>query len=59
MSFASGFLEDIDEAIDWLEKAYEEHDAYLCILKYYPWIPVRLQQDSRFQSLITQMNFPE
>src|SRR5258705_10702172 len=29
MSFAYGFLGDIDEAINWLERAYEEHDAYL------------------------------
>ena len=59
MSFASGFLGDIDDAIDWLEKAYEEHDAYLCILRYYPWVPARLRQDSRFQSFISKMNFPE
>ena len=59
MSFASGFLGDIDEAINWLEKAYEEHDAYLCILRYYPWVSARLRQDSRFQSLINKMNFPE
>jgi tetratricopeptide (TPR) repeat protein len=37
MSFAYGFLGDNDKAIDWLERAYEEHDAYLCILQYYPW----------------------
>ena len=59
MSFASGFLGNIDEAINWLEKAYEEHDAYLCILRYYPWVPARLRQDSRFQSFISKMNFPE
>ncbi len=59
MSFASGFLEDIDEAFNWLERAYEEHDAYLCILQYYPWVPVKLRKDSRFQSFINRMNFPE
>jgi len=58
MSFAYGFLGDIDEAINWLERAYEEHDAYLCILKYYPWVPLQLRQDSRFNSLISKMNFP-
>jgi len=59
MSFASGFLGDIDDAINWLERAYEEHDAYLCILQYYPWVPVRLRQDSRFQSFLSKMNFPQ
>ena len=59
MSFASGFLGDIDESINWLEKAYEEHDAYLCILQYYPWVPARLRQDRRFNALISKMNFPE
>ena len=58
MSFASGFLGQIDEAIHWLERAYEEHDAYLCILKYYPWVPAGLRQDSRFQSFLVKMNFP-
>ena len=58
MSFASSFLDDIDEAFNWLERAYEEHDAYLCILHYYPWVPDKLRQDSRFQSFINKMNFP-
>ena len=59
MSFASGFLGDIDEAFNWLEKAYEEHDAYLCILQHYPWVPDNLRQDRRFQSFLNKMKFPE
>lgn len=59
MSFAYGFLNDMDEAMNWLEKAYDEHDAYLCILKYYPFMPVKLRQDSRFTSFLSKMNFPE
>ncbi len=59
MSFAEGFLGNIDEAMNWMEKAYEELDAYLCIIKYYPWVPARLRQDNRFNSLISKMNFPE
>ena len=58
MSFACGFLGDVDEAIDWLERAYEEHDAYLCILQYYPWVPARLRHDDRFKSFLSKMNFP-
>jgi tetratricopeptide (TPR) repeat protein len=59
MSFAYGLLGDIDEAINWLERAYKEHDAYLCILQYYPWVPIRLRQDGRFKSFIDKMNFPQ
>lgn len=58
MSFAYGFIGDIDEAFNWLEKAYEEHDAYLCIIQYYPFIPANLRQDSRFSSFLNKMNFP-
>lgn len=58
MSFAYGWLGDIDEAFNWLERAYEEHDAYLCILQYYPFMPVILRQDSRFKSFISKMDFP-
>ena len=59
MSFAYGFMGDIDGAFNWLEKAYKEHDAYLCILKYYPFAPIMLRQDSRFKSFILKMNFPD
>jgi hypothetical protein len=59
MSFACGFLGDIDEAIGWLERAYEQQDAYLCIVQYYPFLPLSLRQDSRFQSFINKMNFPK
>ena len=58
LSFAYGFLGDIDEAFNWLEKAYEEHDAYLCIIQYYPFLPASLRQDSRFKSFIDKMDFP-
>ena len=59
MSFAEGFLGNVDEAMDWLEKAYDQQDAYLCILKYYPFVPIKLRQDNRFQSFLDKMNFPE
>ena len=59
MSFACGYLEENDEAIDWLERAYDQHDAYLCILNYYPFMPIKLRQDSRFTSFLSKMNYPE
>ena len=59
MSFAEGFLGNIDEALQWLERSFDEHDAYLCILKYYPFVPVKLRQDTRFNYFVARMNFPE
>jgi len=59
MSFAEGFLGNIDEALKWLEKSFDDHDAYLCIIKYYPFVPVKLRQNSRFDYFISKMNFPE
>lgn len=58
MSFAEGFLGNIDEALQWLERSFDEHDAYLCILKYYPFVPVKLRQDTRFNYFVARMNFP-
>ncbi len=51
-------LEDFDNALNWLEKAYEERDGYLTNLKreYFTWKP--LHQNARFQALIKKMNFP-
>lgn len=59
MSYAEGFMGDIDEAMKWLEKAYVEHDAYLYLMRYYPFVPAKLRQDGRFNSFISKMNFPE
>ena len=59
MSFAMAHPGDIDEAMKWLEKAYGEHDAYLYIINHYPWVPVKLRQDSRFKTFLHKMNFPE
>ena len=59
MSFAYGFLGDIDASIAWLDRAFEERDAYLCILKYYPWVPETVRQDERFKALLRKMDFPQ
>ena len=47
-----------DDAIEWLEKAYEEKDGNMVVLKVGPgWDPLR--SDPRFQDLVRRMNFPE
>lgn len=50
-------LGQIDEAMEWLEKAYEERTAELVSLPVGPMYDL-LRQDSRFQALLGRMNFP-
>jgi TolB-like protein/DNA-binding winged helix-turn-helix (wHTH) protein/Tfp pilus assembly protein PilF len=50
-------LRDRNHALDWLEKAYEEHSFSLTALKVDPtWDLVR--SDPRFQELLRRMRFP-
>jgi TolB-like protein/DNA-binding winged helix-turn-helix (wHTH) protein len=47
-----------DEAITWLEQAYEEHDQWMVFANSYPGLD-RLRPDPRFQALLRRMNFPQ
>jgi TolB-like protein/Tfp pilus assembly protein PilF/predicted Ser/Thr protein kinase len=50
-------LGDFDQALAWLERAYEEHSWELAFLKVCPdFDPLR--SDARFQDLLRRMNFP-
>jgi TolB-like protein/predicted Ser/Thr protein kinase len=48
---------EYDLAIDWLEKAYEEHDPNLPYITVPSWDPLRSYP--RFQGLLRKMNLPE
>jgi TolB-like protein/Tfp pilus assembly protein PilF len=50
-------LGEKDQAFEWLEKAYEEHDQGLSFLKVDPTLDP-LRSDPRFQDLLRRMNFP-
>jgi tetratricopeptide (TPR) repeat protein len=50
-------LGDNDQALAWLEKAYEERDLPLFELRCGPEF-VSLRSDPRFQALLRRMNFP-
>ena len=50
-------LGDRNQALDWLEKAYEERARALVMLKVEPKVDP-LRSDPRFQDLICRMNFP-
>jgi TolB-like protein/Tfp pilus assembly protein PilF len=52
------YAKDRAQAFEWLEKAYEERDALLFVLRTAPyWDPFR--SDPRFQDFMRRMNFPE
>ena len=51
-------LGEIDPALEWLNKAYDEKDALLVTIRTWPfWDPIR--DDPRFQDLLRRMNFPK
>jgi serine/threonine protein kinase/tetratricopeptide (TPR) repeat protein len=51
-------LGDRDQVIHWLTRAYEERDADMYLVKYWPlWDPVR--DDPRFQELVRRLGYPQ
>ncbi len=59
-ALASGYarLGRMNEAFEWLERAYDERDGSLTFIKTDPAYD-RLRSDPRFQDLLRRMNFPE
>lgn len=47
-----------DEAITWLERAYEAHDQWMLFANSYPGLD-HLRSEPRFQALMRRMNFPQ
>ena len=47
-----------DQAVTWLERAYEEHDRWTVYIASYPGLD-RLHSELRFQALLRRMNFPQ
>ncbi len=53
-----GVVGETEEAMTWLERAYEDREALLIIAKVDPrWDPLR--SDPRFQDLLRRIGFPE
>ena len=51
-------LGEKDQALTWLERAYEEHDQWMVFINSYPGLD-RLRSEPRFQALLRLMNFPQ
>jgi hypothetical protein len=49
---------EIDKASEWLEKTFEDQEAWLDLLKVEPMYD-NLRSDPRFQAILEKMNFPE
>jgi len=47
-----------DQAVTWLERAYEEHDQYMVFANSYPGLDP-LRSEPRFEALMRRMNFPQ
>ena len=57
VAFIHAALGEKDQAIEWLEKAYEERNQGLAFLKVAPELDP-LRSDPRFQRILRRMNFP-
>jgi DNA-binding winged helix-turn-helix (wHTH) protein/Tfp pilus assembly protein PilF len=51
-------LGEKDQAIDWLERAYDEHDQWMVFTNSYPGLD-SLRSEPRFKALMLRMNFPQ
>jgi TolB-like protein/DNA-binding winged helix-turn-helix (wHTH) protein/Tfp pilus assembly protein PilF len=47
-----------DQAVTWLERAYDERDRWMVYIASYPALD-RLHSEPRFQALLRRMNFPQ
>jgi DNA-binding winged helix-turn-helix (wHTH) protein/TolB-like protein/Tfp pilus assembly protein PilF len=46
-----------EDALSWLQRAYQEHDPHIVDLKVSPWFD-SLREEPRFVQLVKEMNFP-
>ncbi|HET6995358.1 MAG TPA: adenylate/guanylate cyclase domain-containing protein [Chitinophagaceae bacterium] len=58
VALAASLLEGLDTAFDYLEKAYEDHDPVLLMLKYESLIPSILREDQRYEPFLERIGFP-
>lgn len=59
MAMSSAYLGDLDESIEYLQKALDDHDPMLILLKYAPWVPDSLRNDARFTKILDEIGFPK
>jgi TolB-like protein/Tfp pilus assembly protein PilF len=50
--------DDLDNAVDWLERAYQQRDPLLSFIQYHITLS-GLRSDPRYKALLRKMNFPD
>ena len=58
MALSAAWMNNLDLAITYLEKAYEDREPMLLTIKTWPNVPDNLKNDSRCQELIKRIGFP-
>jgi adenylate cyclase len=58
LGLTAAFIDELDEAFEYFEKALEDRDPMLLSLKYEHWVPDNLKEDERFQTLLDKVGFP-
>ena len=57
-AFSAAYLDGVDEAFNYLEKAFGDRDPILLMIKYQPSVPAILKKDPRFQKFLDRIGFP-
>ncbi|HWJ91255.1 MAG TPA: adenylate/guanylate cyclase domain-containing protein [Flavisolibacter sp.] len=58
LGLTAAYIDELDEAFEYFEKALEDRDPMLLSLKHEHWVPENLQEDARFQKLLDRVGFP-
>lgn len=56
---SAAYLGDMDLAINYLEKAFNDRDPIIVQMKQIHFVPPALRNDSRFQKILDRVGFPE
>ncbi|HEX3079615.1 MAG TPA: hypothetical protein VHQ04_04095, partial [Puia sp.] len=57
-ALSAAYLNDLDESFEYFEKAFDERDPTLILIKYEPWVPKNLRADPRFRKILERIGFP-
>jgi adenylate cyclase len=58
VALAISYVEGVDEALVYFERAFEERDPVILTMKYSDMVPAALRADPRFQLLLERIGFP-
>lgn len=59
IGIAAGWVSDnLDDAFQYLERGFQEHDPLLVSIKHEHWVPDALRADPRYQKLLEKMDSP-